>query len=209
MSAQTAVNILWAVWYVTWLGAVVWSGKTQKQMKTDMAGLHRYASGLGALLLFWPSSQRSAAPAHDGFWVIFRRLWDSAPTVEWSLFTLVVVAFAFCWWARLHLGALWSGFVTLKAGHRIVDTGPYGLVRHPIYTGVIFAASMTAIMRASPAAFAGFALIAVGFSWTARIEEVFLTRQLGAEAYDGYRRRVGMLVPGLKGSTLAQGAPRR
>jgi protein-S-isoprenylcysteine O-methyltransferase Ste14 len=41
-------------------------------------------------------------------------------------------------------------------------------------------------------------MVAIGFSMTARIEEGFLRRELGAAAYDSYARRVGMLVPRLK-----------
>jgi protein-S-isoprenylcysteine O-methyltransferase Ste14 len=80
----------------------------------------------------------------------------------------------------------------------VVDTGPYGLVRHPIYSGIIFAALVTALLRASPLAFVGFALFAVGFAMTAAIEERFLRQQLGVDAYDAYSRRVPMLVPGLR-----------
>jgi protein-S-isoprenylcysteine O-methyltransferase Ste14 len=85
--------------------------------------------------------------------------------------------------------------VTLKEDHRIVDTGPYGLVRHPIYSGVMFAALMTALLKASPAAMAGFVLVCVGFAMTARIEERFLRSQLGTHAYDAYSRRAPMLIP--------------
>ena len=115
----------------------------------------------------------------------------------WILFAFVAAGFAFCWWARLHLGALWSGYVTLKEGHHIVDTGPYRIVRHPIYTGALFSALATAILKSSPAAFVGFALLAVGFWMVARIEERFLREQLGAEAYDGYSQRTPMLLPWL------------
>jgi protein-S-isoprenylcysteine O-methyltransferase Ste14 len=117
--------------------------------------------------------------------------------MDWTFFALTIGAFAFCWWARAHLGRLWSGFVTLKEDHRVVDSGPYGLVRHPIYTGAMFAALMTALIRASPIALVGFCLFTLGFWMTARIEERFLRDQLGAGAYDDYARRVGMLVPKL------------
>lgn len=193
MSAQVAVNILWAAWYVTWIGAVIWSGKTKTQLKTDMGGLHRYLSGIGVVLLFLPTARRDGP--HSLYDMLAGRLWRSSSGIDWSLFALTVAAFAFCWWARLHLGRLWSGFVTLKEDHRIVDTGPYGVVRHPIYSGVMFAALTTALLRATPAALVGFGLIAIGFSMTARIEERFLREQLGAEAYDDYSRRVGMLIP--------------
>jgi protein-S-isoprenylcysteine O-methyltransferase Ste14 len=191
MSAQVAVNLAWAVWYATWIAAVVFSARTQVQMKTDAQGWHRMAAGVGALLIFLPATQGEAP------WALpLRRLWPAQPALDWSLFAAVITGFAFCWWARLHLGRLWSGFVTLKEDHRIVDTGPYGLVRHPIYSGVIWAGIATALVRATPAAFLGAVLLAWGFALTAKIEEGFLSDQLGAQAYGDYRRRVGMLVPG-------------
>lgn len=194
---ESALNALWAIWYVSWIAAAYWSARTTVQMKTDMGGWHRIASGFGAILLFWPHRVVNWAPGGGFFRFAFDRLWPSTVASGWVLFALAALGFAFCWWARLHLGKLWSGFVTLKEDHRIVDTGPYGLVRHPIYSGVMFAAVATASMRASPAAFAGAALIILGFSMTARIEEGFLRARLRPDAYDGYRRRVGMLLPRL------------
>jgi protein-S-isoprenylcysteine O-methyltransferase Ste14 len=195
MTAETVANILWPVWYVTWIGAVVLSARTRTQMKTDISGPHRWLAGVGCLLLF--------APAHVGVtgWKLgpldwcLRKYWAQPVWVAWGLFALIAAGFAFAWWARLHLGRLWSGFVTLKENHRVVDTGPYGLVRHPIYSGVIFSALMMALLRASPAALAGFVMFAIGFSMTAAIEEGFLREQLGPETYDAYSRKVPMLIP--------------
>lgn len=199
MSAQVSVNVLWAIWYSTWMLAVVLSGKTQVQMRTDMVGIHRAAASIGAMLLFLPATPYGGSTP-DGTMALFRhRLWDTSPDLDWSLFALTIAAFTFCWWARLHLGRLWSGFVTLKEDHRIVDTGPYGLVRHPIYCGVIVAGVATALIRATPVALAGSGLLAIGFWAIARLEERFLRQQLGVEAYDVYRRRVGMLIPGVRG----------
>jgi protein-S-isoprenylcysteine O-methyltransferase Ste14 len=197
MSPLTAVAGLWVAWYSTWILAVVFSRRTQVQMKTDMVGPHRFLAGFGAALLFTPQ-----ALGHDhasGPWAaVTRRLWAEDDPLNWGLFGLVAAGFAFCWWARLHLGTLWSGYVTLKEGHRIIDTGPYALVRHPIYSGLIFSGIMTALIGATPLALAGACLLAIGFSMTAGIEEGFLRRELGAGAYDDYSRRVGKLVPGLK-----------
>ena len=198
MTAETAANIVWPLWYVTWIAAVIWSARTKAQMKSDIAGPARWLAGLGALLLFAPAHLGRGAWRLGPFDALFRRLWLEPAWIAWCLFAAIVAGFAFCSWARLHLCRLWSGFVTVKEGHRVIDTGPYGLVRHPIYTGVIFAALMTAMLRASPAAFAGFALFAAGFAMVAATEERFLREQLGADAYDAYdaySRRVPMLVP--------------
>ena len=108
---------------------------------------------------------------------------------------LTAAGFAFAWWARLHLGKLWSAFVTRKDEHRIIDSGPYGIVRHPIYTGIILAAVAVAILKGNLYAFTGALLIVAGFWIKARLEERFLSEQLGPEAYAVYRSRVPMLIP--------------
>jgi protein-S-isoprenylcysteine O-methyltransferase Ste14 len=104
-------------------------------------------------------------------------------------------AFLFAWWARLHLGRLWSSAITRKEDHRVIETGPYALVRHPIYTGLILAIFATAAAQATATSCLGAAFVAFGLWIKARVEERFLTAELGAEAYDTYRRRVPMLVP--------------
>jgi protein-S-isoprenylcysteine O-methyltransferase Ste14 len=70
-------------------------------------------------------------------------------------------------------------------------------VRHPIYTGVITAILATAGLRGSAGAWLGAAVMIAGFSIKARLEEEFLRKELGADAYDAYARRVPMLVPWL------------
>src|SRR5207248_11399348 len=88
---------------------------------------------------------------------------------------LTAVGFAFTWWARLHLGKLWSAFVTRKDEHRIIDTGPYRIVRHPIYTGIFLATVAAAVLKGNLYAFTGAFLIVVGFWIKARLEERFLS----------------------------------
>jgi protein-S-isoprenylcysteine O-methyltransferase Ste14 len=101
----------------------------------------------------------------------------------------------FTWWARLHLGALWSGAITRKTDHRVVDTGPYRFVRHPIYTGIIVACYATAIAKGTTIALAGASIMLLGWYLKARLEEQFLRAELGANAYDAYASRVPMLLP--------------
>jgi protein-S-isoprenylcysteine O-methyltransferase Ste14 len=93
------------------------------------------------------------------------------------------------------VGKLWSGTIMRKEGHYVVDTGPYALVRHPIYTGAIAATVATAEAEATLPAVIGLVLITLGLWLKARMEERFLREELGPEAYDAYRRRVPMLLP--------------
>ena len=195
ISPRSAVFWLWLVWFSTWWLAAFWASRAAKRPRPGPGDFHRVFASVGFGLLFLPGFLAiggRAAPA----W-LSRPLLGEGPLARWLLVGLVIASFGFCWWARLHLGRLWSGFTTVKADHHIVDTGPYGLVRHPIYTGVIAAALFTAILEASLAGVLGFALIGLGFWMTARAEERFLGETLGAEAYGAYRARVGMLLPGL------------
>ncbi|MGH7583136.1 MAG: methyltransferase family protein [Gemmatimonadales bacterium] len=124
-------------------------------------------------------------------------LWTTSPVAGWILVAVLVAGLAFTWWARMHLGRLWSSSVTRKADHHIVDTGPYGTVRHPIYTGIILGTIATAALRGTGMAWLGVLVMTIGWVVKARLEESFLRQELGAEAYDAYARRVPMLVPGM------------
>ena len=76
-----------------------------------------------------------------------------------------------------------------------VDTGPYRMVRHPIYLGLIFAAFATAIEKGTSFALFGAAVLTFAFYTNARPEERFLRVELGEGAYDAYARKTAMLVP--------------
>ena len=148
--------------------------------------LYRLLTLAGGIFLF--GGYHAAIRGHAGIWTL-------GTDVRWGLFAVVVLSFLFAWWARLYLGPLWSSSVTRKQGHHVVDTGPYAIVRHPIYTGIIAAGIATAAQEGTWPALAGVALWIIGFRVKATLEEHFLREELGGETYDSYRRRVPMLLP--------------
>lgn len=191
-------SITWTIWYATWLAAVVFSARTTVQNGADVRSVGRIYLAIGLLLVITPRSLwldlfSRYVPALT---FLARPFWSLPESLNWTGFGLVIAGFAFCWWARLHLGRLWSGFTTLKEGHMIVDTGPYGIVRHPIYAGIIFSGLMTAALNANLIGAVGFLCLTVGVTIIARLEELFLRQQLGDAAYGAYAARVPMLVPG-------------
>jgi protein-S-isoprenylcysteine O-methyltransferase Ste14 len=186
VTPQFAIMVAWGLWVVSWIVAALWSDSAAKRPAFGEEWLYRVMTAAGAFLLFTRFGRLDALRA---------RFWDLGEGIDWVLFAVAALGLAFAWWARLHLGRLWSSSVTKKADHRVIDTGPYAIVRHPIYTGILAAVYATTIVKASPAAIAGALLMTCGFWIKARLEERFLREQLGADAYDSYRRKAPMLLP--------------
>jgi len=186
LNAETAMRSVWFVWWVTWLVAAAWSDRAVKRPPRRQQIIYRVLAATGAILLFG-LYQHDVSVEHV--------LWHTPEPASWAMVGLACVGLLFTWWARIHLGRLWSSSVGRKADHRIVDTGPYGMVRHPIYTGITLASLATAAMRGTIAAWLGAAVMTLGWYVKARMEEEFLRDELGAEAYTAYARRVPMLVP--------------
>lgn len=187
-----AAAILWALWALSWLAAAAFTNATKVRTPMHTLLAVRLLAVCGGILMFLAPRAGARLSSVEPF---TRRLWPSFALLDWTLVVLTGAAFGFCWWARLHLGRLWSSAVTLKEGHRLVDDGPYGWVRHPIYAGLQCAAVATALTEASFAALAGACLMIIAFTRNALVEEAFLREQLGAASYDAYARRVGMLIP--------------
>ncbi len=96
--------------------------------------------------------------------------------------------------SRKALGAEWSRDVELKQGHKLVERGPYRLMRHPIYTGHLLMGLGTAIASGSLVAFAGLAFFVGGFLIKLNQEERLLLHAFPDE-YPAYKARVKALIP--------------
>jgi protein-S-isoprenylcysteine O-methyltransferase Ste14 len=152
---------------------------------TSETWIYRIIIFAGALLIApWTARALGESP-----------IWQIGDYGACALVGVMLVGLALTWWARMQLGRLWSSAITRKEEHRLVETGPYALVRHPIYTGIITALLATAATQATLLALLGAVLIAIGLWVKARTEERFLLAELGPDAYESYRSRVPMLIP--------------
>ena len=180
-----AFQVMWIAWVVSWIAASFWSGRTAKRVTTSETWIYRIIIFAGALLIApWTARALGESP-----------IWQIGDYGACALVGVMLVGLALTWWARMQLGRLWSSAITRKEEHRLVETGPYALVRHPIYTGVITALLATAATQATLLALLGAVLIAIGLWVKARTEERFLLAELGPDAYESYRSRVPMLIP--------------
>jgi protein-S-isoprenylcysteine O-methyltransferase Ste14 len=188
VTPETTIQMMWLAWLVSWLAAAAWSDRAVNRPATRHQITYRLLAGLGAVLLFGMNRYDLR---------VERILWRTPIALAWAMVAVVFAGLLFTWWARIYLGRLWSSGVTRKADHHVVDTGPYGIVRHPIYTGIILASLATAAMRGITLAWLGAGVMTTGWVIKARLEEEFLREQLGLgpETYGAYARRVPMLVP--------------
>ena len=97
-------------------------------------------------------------------------------------------------WSRRTLGAEWSQDVELKQGHKLVERGPYSVMRHPIYAGHLLLGLGTAIASGRLVAFAGLVSFVVGF-WIKLTQEERLLLRSFPDEYPAYKARVKALIP--------------
>jgi protein-S-isoprenylcysteine O-methyltransferase Ste14 len=106
---------------------------------------------------------------------------------------LFAAGLGFAVWARIHIGRNWGTPMSQKDDPELVTSGPYRLVRHPIYSGILVAGVGTAVAL-SWAWLIAVALAGVYFVYSATIEERNLTEQF-PDGYPAYSRSTKMLVP--------------
>jgi protein-S-isoprenylcysteine O-methyltransferase Ste14 len=97
-------------------------------------------------------------------------------------------------WARVYLGRNWSGVVTIKEDHELITSGPYRVVRHPIYTGLLLAFVGLAVARGEWRSILGVIIAAAAFWRKLRIEERWM-RERFRDKYQTYSQRVCALIP--------------
>ena len=114
--------------------------------------------------------------------------------IAWAAAVFCVIGLAFAVWARVTLGRNWSGVVTLKEGHELVERGPYRFVRHPIYTGILTMFFATALAQGHLSGFVGTLLLFASFWIKLRDEEKLMLQQF-PERYADYRRRAKRIIP--------------
>jgi protein-S-isoprenylcysteine O-methyltransferase Ste14 len=96
-------------------------------------------------------------------------------------------------WSRWTLAGNWSSNVQFKEGHQLIRKGPYRLVRHPIYTGILVMCVAPAVQFGQLHCWLGFLVIGVGLWIKLKQEEAVMMQHF--PEYSAYRKEVKALVP--------------
>lgn len=156
-------------------------------------------AGAATRILIYAAAYVLIFRADDPRWgALGQRFLPHVPWVQWLGAVLTGAGVAFAIWARIHIGRYWSSTVALKESHKLVRSGPYARIRHPIYTGILAAMAGTSIAVGRYAALLGLAVIALAFARKARKEEALLAGEFGP-GFDQHRRRTGFFLPRIFG----------
>jgi protein-S-isoprenylcysteine O-methyltransferase Ste14 len=109
-----------------------------------------------------------------------------------TAFAIMGVAFAI--WSRQLLRNNWSGEIAIMEGQRLIHSGPYAIVRHPIYTGMLLTLLGTMLVAATVGSVLGFVLAIISLWPKAHMEEQFLMAEF-RELYINYQHKVKFLIP--------------
>ena len=178
---------IWFVWAIVWLLMAAWSKPSKRREFPWQRLEHVIPLVFGFLLIYnnrfaWSLLADRIIPQND------------AITIIGLLLTLGGLIFAV--WARIALGANWSGTVTIKSGHNLIRRGPYRWIRHPIYTGILLSFLGTILLQGEVRAFLGFVFVLLALYRKAKREERFLSEEFG-EGFAEHAKHTGMFLPRL------------
>jgi protein-S-isoprenylcysteine O-methyltransferase Ste14 len=178
------VGLAWIVFWIYWFISA-WMTRSPLKRKQSQRSWLLFILLFGFLVFYL------SVPSPD---LLFQRVIPDSLVIGLSGMIITLLGLGFAVWARVHLGKYWSSMPAIREDHKLIRTGPYHFVRHPIYTGVLVGIAGTAIIIGMPLGLIVFFLILVVYLWKIRMEEIFLSEEFGEE-YARYKKEVPALIP--------------
>lgn len=172
--------------YITYWWAMAGDVKSDQRREQFSSRMQRQVLMILALVLLGLPDIRLS--------VLDRRFLPASMVWFWIGVAVTASGLLFSVWARRYLGRNWSRAVTIKKEHELITGGPYSLVRHPIYTGLL-----AGLLGSALALGEWRGLVAVGLVFIALLRKLHLEerwmRKLFGDAYENYSRHVRALIP--------------
>ena len=172
LDAGTIVSYLWAATGVVWLIGAFTAKRTSRRQSPGS----RLVQLTIAVVAFTIGFNKRFEVG-----LLARSFLPGSPAVIFTGLAATFAGLCIAVWARLRLGRNWSGTVTLKENHTLIRNGPYSIVRHPIYSGILLALLGTALVFREVRNLVTLGLVLVMLLLKIRTEEQFMFEQFGAE----------------------------
>ncbi len=177
---------LWIAWLLYWRISAAAVKPAQRRESPASRAAHIAPMLIAAILL--------GVKPIPGRGVLFERFLPASHGGYWAGTLLLALGLAFSVWARVYIGRNWSATVTVKEGHELIRRGPYALVRHPIYTGLLLGFIGTAIVRGEWRGVLAVLIVVAALWRKLRLEECWMSETFGDE-YRRYREYTAALIP--------------
>jgi len=185
LQIQYWVKMTWIAFLVVWIVGA-FSGKRTVRREPLSSRLFHLSLVVLVFLLMTNPKLNAGLPS--------MRFVPNAVFFSFLGLALTIAGVAFAIWARVIIGRNWSAAVTVKQGHELMRGGPYSVVRHPIYTGVLVALLGTVVTLGDLRWLLAFVVVSLALWLKSRREESFMVDQFGAE-YIAYKSKVKALIP--------------
>jgi protein-S-isoprenylcysteine O-methyltransferase Ste14 len=180
-----ATAVIWLALVLVWVVSGLRTKRSIKNQSSAWQVLYTAILVVGVYLIF---AKQIGIPWLD------RQLFSMTVPIVLAGLLVVLMGVVFSIWARLMLGDNWSNRVTVKENHTLVRSGPYRIVRHPIYSGILLGMLGSALQRGEVRSFVGVTICGFSFWLKTRAEEQFMVQIFGEE-YLQYRHKVKALAP--------------
>ena len=176
---------LWLTFFVLWMVAALFTKRPVERVN-------------------WQRGLRYGIPVVIGFYLMFsmkldiswlqHRILPRSEALDISAILITIVGMLFAVWATVYLGRKWSSAPMVREQHELIRSGPYRVVRHPIYTGILLAMIGTFLASGKVRGLLAVSFVWIGWTIKSRIEEEFMMRTFGAQ-YEEYRQTTAALFP--------------
>lgn len=176
------IIFFWAVLGVYWFFSIKGNKKAKFSKPNFVAGWTPRLILIAVIILLWASPFFAA------------KIFTFNIDIKIIGAIICVAGISFAIWARHSLGKNWSEVAQIKESHELITSGPYSIVRHPIYTGIIFALLGSFIADGTLHFLILFVLVTFGMYMRTRVEEKLMTEEF-KEEYLEYKKRTKLLIP--------------
>lgn len=185
MNILFSERMLWMGLGIYWLLAAFFVKKSVKKQSGKQRFLY---------MLFWIVAFVLLFTDDFSFGFLYEPVFAQHAVYKYSGLIMCIGGLLFSVQARIFLGKNWSGRITIKEDHELIQSGPYAITRNPIYSGFLLAFAGCALSENLTKGYLGILFLFFGLLMKIYNEEKFM-KEVFHEKYLSYKQRVKALIP--------------